>query len=119
MRALAVFLITIWLAATALAAGKTSIIVLPADYPGPKEALAQQLVEAVGGLAPTDRILVYAARPLQQLAVIAVPNDPNAQNRGQAEARGAVCAGPSLYRSPSSGHTRRTSRQPHDSESDG
>lgn len=63
------------------AAARTLIAVLPPDYGSDKAPLIEQLGTAVSSLGQDDRLLVYTARPVAQLATIAVPNDPKAQNR--------------------------------------
>ena len=64
------------------ASAKTWIIVLPADYAGPKEVVTDIVGKTALGLQPSDRLLVFAARPaVRQLADIQLPGGPNAGNR--------------------------------------
>jgi len=67
------------------AVSKTSVVVLPPDYSGDKQALMRQL-DGLAGLGPEDRILIYASRPPTLLATITRPDDPGL-NRARFKAR--------------------------------
>ena len=62
------------------AQAKTRLIVLPPDAAANGAVLLNYIAETVIVLAPTDQLLVYAARPVSQIAAIARPSDPNMNN---------------------------------------
>jgi hypothetical protein len=76
----AMLAIAIAIASPASANAKNYVIVLPPDYAGSKPALLQTLGDAVAAVTPADRLYFYRARPLGEIALIAVPDDPKAQN---------------------------------------
>lgn len=76
----AMLAIAIAFAPATTAQAKNSIIILPPDYAGSKPALLQTLADAVAAITPGDRLYFYRARPLGEIALIAVPDDPKAQN---------------------------------------
>ena len=56
------------------AEAKTRMIVLAPDAAPSKDALFKEIVETVAGLAPGEKLLVYSARPIAQIASIELPN---------------------------------------------
>jgi hypothetical protein len=75
---------------------KSRIVVLPPDYAGAREELMQHLADEVTALAPGDQMILFAARPFRQLALIAIPDSPNAQNRAWVKRRLGEQFGPVL-----------------------
>jgi len=59
------------------AGAKTRIIALSSNPGVPAEALLKHIAEAVIALTPGDKLLVYSARPVSQIAAIALPSDPS------------------------------------------
>jgi hypothetical protein len=56
------------------ASSKTRMIVLAPDATPSKDALFKEIVETVAALTPGERLLVYSARPVGQIASIEFPN---------------------------------------------
>jgi hypothetical protein len=57
------------------ASARTRIIVLPPDAAGIGAALLKHIADSVMSLGSDDRLLVYAAQPVTQIALIARPTD--------------------------------------------
>jgi|GEM_PF-2035194 len=74
----------LWLLASLAAAStvdaKTTIVVLPPDYGGMREALVTHLADMALTLTPEDRLVVYSVSPPVQIANIAIPRDEKARN---------------------------------------
>jgi hypothetical protein len=58
------------------ASAKTRIIVVPPDGAGVGAVLLKHIADSVMTLSSGDRLLVYTARPVMQIASIARPSDP-------------------------------------------
>src|ERR1043166_949992 len=54
---------------------KTRIAVLPPDAATNGPALFRQIAESVGQLRAGDQLIIYSARPVRQIAAIALPTD--------------------------------------------
>lgn len=74
MRPLLLLIVILNFALASAALGKTRIIVLPPDA-GNGTALLSQIAESVVHLPAGDRLLVYTARPVSELAEIHRPGD--------------------------------------------
>jgi len=57
------------------AQAKTRIVVLPPDAVGNASVYFRYVAESVGQLQPGDQLIVYSARPPQQIAAITYPTD--------------------------------------------
>jgi hypothetical protein len=81
LRALALWAVLL----TTPALAKTRIIVLPPDAAGVSAALLKHIAESVVSLPSGDQLLVYAARPVSQLAAITRPSEAS-MNRARVNA---------------------------------
>jgi hypothetical protein len=86
--------------------GKTRILVLASDAVPSNDVLLKHVAETVASLTPGDRLFVYRARPMTQIAVIAPPSDPG-MNRARANAALAAQFRPvkEFLSTPPAGHT--------------
>ena len=73
MRALLAVIFT-WSMLAMPAAARTTIVVLPPDYPESKELLAQRIAEGVSVLGAGDRVEFFSAAPFARIAEINGPD---------------------------------------------
>ncbi len=76
----AILLTFLSLASLPAAHAKTFVVVLPASYPGPREALAREFADFVGAMTPADRLFVYDASGPSTITTIRIPDDPRSES---------------------------------------
>jgi len=59
---------------------RSTVIVLPPDYSGPKDALVRGFAAAISALENEDQILVMSADGPKRIGTVALPKDPRAAN---------------------------------------
>lgn len=67
-------------AVSSAATARTLVAILPPDRSVPAETLIAELAQTMTALGPDDRLIVYGAEGPTQLAIIALPQGPNAVN---------------------------------------